>query len=239
MSKYADFVYEDSDLYNVLQEATEEEQKMLVELLCTKSSCVLHVECQEIAAIVNEFQLMGGNSIVNVARGHGVCYSEIVGDVAKQVKVDVDGCKSVGEKEWRIVEHLIERAEEKMDDEQKKAFYEEVRKQSGVQQFKSVADLLGNQAIYNAIRLVIIKIVARQLLVRLGIKSAAKLASGRLLTLLAGPLGWVLGAIWAVIDVSGPAYSITVPGVMLVAMIRTRSNALNAEQAAQEIGGDI
>lgn len=232
MAKYSDFVYMDHDLYDVLKKANNDELAMLAETLCTKVSCDIDEKCRDVAAIVNELQLMGGNSFANVSRGHGVCYDEIVTDVADQVKVKLDGCRTIGEKEWLIIEKIVEKAEEKMDSSEKKEFYDEIRKQTGDQTFNSVLDLLGNQAFYNSFRLIIVSTIVRQLLVRLGVQSAGKLVAGRLATILAGPIGWVLGGIWAVIDFSGPAYSVTVPGVMLVAMIRTR---LAGEEAIKEV----
>lgn len=231
--EYPNFVYSDRDMYDVFRETTDEELGMMVELLCSKVSCDLEKNCRHVPAIVNEFQRMGGNSFANVWRGYGVTYSEIVRDVANCVGADVRGCCDIGQMEWSIVEHLIEQAEEKMSQEEREEFYQELRKQSGIH-FKSIKDLFRDQAIYHAVRLIIIQVIVRQILVKVGIKSAATLVTGRLVTILAGPVGWVIGGIWTAIDIVGPAYSVTVPGVMLVAMIRAR---LDAEEAAAEIGG--
>jgi uncharacterized protein YaaW (UPF0174 family) len=176
---------------------------------------------------------MGGNTFANLWREHGVRYGEIVTDVAKRVGADLTGCWDIGEREWRIVERVIEQAEEKMNAEEREEFYQELRKQSGVHSRASLKDLLRNQAVYQAVRLIIIRVIVRQMLVKLGIQSAAKLAGGRLVTILAGPIGAVVGGIWTVIDLAGPAWSVTVPGVLVVAMIRAR---LEAEKAAAEIG---
>jgi uncharacterized protein YaaW (UPF0174 family) len=94
--------------------------------------------------------------------------------------------------------------------------------------------LLLNQGANQAVRLIIIQMVLREFLLKLGIRQAATWAGGRLVTILAGPIGWALGGLWASTDIAGPAYSVTVPGVLLVAMIRTR---LAAEETASYIGG--
>lgn len=234
MSDYPKFVYEDRDLFDVLGKATDQELGMLVETFCTKYSCDLKPNCRDVPAIVNEFQRMGGNTIANITRGYGVSYAEIVADVASKVGAKIDETLSIGEREWRILEHLIESAEEKMGPKERKAFYEEIRKQSGIQEFKSVRDLLLHQAAFNAVRLIVFRVVIRQLLVRLGVSSAAGLIGGRLVTLLGGPLGWVLGGIWVLFDITGPAYSVTIPGVMIVGLMRARQAA---DEAAGEIGG--
>jgi len=234
MSDYPKFVYEDRDLFPVLKKATDQELGMLADTFCTKWSCDLEPTCRDVPAIVNEFQRMGGNTIANVWRGYGVDYAEIVDDVAGQVGAEVDETQTIEEKEWRILEHLVESAEEKMEPEERKAFYEELRKQSGNQDFTSVKELLLHQASFHAVRLIIFHVVTRQLLLRIGVSSAAGLIGGRVVSLLCGPVGWVLGSIWAVIDIAGPAYSVTIPGVMIVGSIRAR---LAAEDAASEIGG--
>jgi uncharacterized protein YaaW (UPF0174 family) len=94
--------------------------------------------------------------------------------------------------------------------------------------------LLLNQGAYQAVRLIIIQVIVREFLLKLGIRQAATWAGGRLVTILTGPIGWALGGVWAAIDIAGPAYSVTVPGVLLVAMIRMR---LAAEETARYIGG--
>lgn len=37
-----------------------------------------------------------------------------------------------------------------------------------------------------------------------------------------GPIGWVLTALWTIVDIAGPAYRVTVPAVIQIAYIRQR-----------------
>jgi uncharacterized protein YaaW (UPF0174 family) len=160
MAEYPYFVYSDRDLYDVLENATNEELAVLVRLMCSRVSSAIHGACREIPAIVNEFQRFGGHTFINTLRGHGVRYAEIVEDVAGRVGVDIRDCQNISESEWRIVERLDKYAEEKIDEENKQRFYQELRRLNTVRNPRDMVD------------------------------SAA------------------------------PAYSVTIPGVMLIAMIR-------------------
>jgi uncharacterized protein YaaW (UPF0174 family) len=237
MAEYPNFVYEDRDLYDVLAKATDEELGILVGLMLRKLSCSIHGACRDVPAIVNEFQSFGGHTFLTPIRGHGVCYREIVGDVAGKIGADLSGCQNIAELEWRIIERLIDRTMEKlesMDADKKKEILEELKKLGAGYEFHSLKDLLLNQGAYQAVRMIIIQVIVREFLLKLGIRQAATWAGGRLVTILAGPIGWALGGVWAVIDIAGPAYSVTVPGVLLVAVIRMR---LAAEETARYIGG--
>jgi|SRR5882724_1409660 len=237
MAEFPNFVYEDRDLYDVLAKATEEDLGMLVGVMLRKLSCSIHGACRDVPSIVNEFQSLGGHTFLTTIRGHGVCYREIVGDVAGKIGVDLSVCQNIAELEWRIIERLIDRIGEKlesMDADKKKALLEELKKLGIAHEFHSIKDLLLNQGAYQAVRLIIIQVIVREFLLKLGIRQAATWAGGRLVTILTGPIGWALGGVWAAIDIAGPAYSVTVPGVLLVAMIRMR---LAAEETARYIGG--
>jgi uncharacterized protein YaaW (UPF0174 family) len=174
MAKYPRFVYSDRDLYDVLEQATDEELAMLVGLMCSRVSSSIHGACRDIPAIVDEFQRFGGHTVLNTLRGHGVRYAEIVNDVAARVGADLHGCQSISEKEWCIVECLDKSAEEKMDEENKTKFYQDVLRLNNATNPRDM------------------------------------------------------------VDPAAPAYSVTVPGVMLIAMIRTR---VAAQETYQYIRG--
>jgi uncharacterized protein YaaW (UPF0174 family) len=168
MANYPKFVHSDRDLYDVLEQATDEELAMLVGLMCSRVSSSIHGACRDIPAIVDEFQRFGGHTVLNTLRGHGVHYAEIVNDVAARVGADLRGCQSIREQEWCIVDCLDTSAEEKMDENDKTKFYQELKRLNNA---NNARDML---------------------------------------------------------DSAAPAYSVTVPGVMLIAMIRTRVAAQEA-----------
>lgn len=83
-----DFVENDHDLYPLLTWAKDDELRLLATLISQKISSSIDDGCRSPLAIASEIQLMGGNSLVNGFRGHGVCYKEIVLDVAETIGVD-------------------------------------------------------------------------------------------------------------------------------------------------------
>lgn len=61
-------------------------------------------------------------------------------------------------------------------------------------------------------------------LVGRGLSFAANAALTRIASIMMGPIGWVLTALWTLIDIAGPAYRVTVPAVIQIAYIRQTVN---------------
>ncbi len=59
----------------------------------------------------------------------------------------------------------------------------------------------------------------------------ANAALTRGLSILTGPVGWIITGVWTAIDIAGPAYRVTIPACILVATLRLK---LKAEQEANE-----
>jgi uncharacterized protein YaaW (UPF0174 family) len=227
------FVRDDHDLYPVLCKATDEELGLLVATMTPKASCDIKGSCRDPELIANELQRFGGESLTNMLRGHGVGYDEIVRDVAKKVGDDLAGCHGIAEKEWRIVAVLIDRAVEKMEPEKREEFWQELKKQGADLRLSSTKLAVLEQAGYQAVRLVLVRVLAGEFLKKLGVNLAGRLVLGRIAALLAGPIGWVVAAIWAIFSLTGPAYSVTVPAVSVVAMMRARQAAEAAAATAR------
>jgi uncharacterized protein YaaW (UPF0174 family) len=58
-----------------------------------------------------------------------------------------------------------------------------------------------------------------------GLPIVVNAALTRVMGVLAGPIGWVLTAIWTIVDIAGPAYRVTIPAVIYVAYLRLKQNA--------------
>ncbi len=59
------------------------------------------------------------------------------------------------------------------------------------------------------------------------------------LSILTGPVGWIITGVWTAIGIAGPAYRVTVPACVLVVTLRKKLKAeretkLKAEQAERE-----
>ncbi len=79
------FVENDGDLYPILAWAKGDELHLLATILSQKVSSRIDEGCRSPLAITSEIQRMGGNSVVNLFRGHGVGYQEIVLDAAEKI----------------------------------------------------------------------------------------------------------------------------------------------------------
>jgi uncharacterized protein YaaW (UPF0174 family) len=51
----------------------------------------------------------------------------------------------------------------------------------------------------------------------------------------AGPLGWAITLTWATIDISGPAYRVTIPAVIYTIMLRRKYSIKPAEGMVSRI----
>ncbi|MBW4795986.1 DUF726 domain-containing protein [Pseudomonas tolaasii] len=218
------FAEEDLELFPALVQARPDELKFLAELMAQKRSASIDADVREPLKLAIELQRMGGDTFMNLARGHGVGYRQIAEDVARRLGVKFDepiGTVALADIEAQVAEKLIEQYRDKLSSADRKAFDAELK-----------AAAQKEQGLFNRID------VGR---------SATAALSG---TALAGLTGFMLrrGAATAIPVVgqalaaamllvtgvrafSGPAYSITTLAVLVVGLIRQRMEreALNQE----------
>lgn len=91
--------------------------------------------------IAEELQHYGGNTFANTFRGSGVPYREILTDVAKKQKVNFNSDNSVELIEQYILQSIMQKAIEKMSEEELKNFLTEMNagKMIGTKQAMTVA----------------------------------------------------------------------------------------------------
>ena len=128
----------DKDL-KVLEECSNDQLKSLVDILVfdkdgktrfseSLTNTKAFKECYPdnlkpmIPAIINEFQLFGGNSLVNLVRRHGVPYREILEDVCDRLKVNYNKKLSTELLEAELLRKVAVTVVEKMSEEDIKAF---------------------------------------------------------------------------------------------------------------------
>jgi uncharacterized protein YaaW (UPF0174 family) len=221
----------DPHLSPVLTAATSSELQPIIELLEQKSIAWkanpswspdrLRLEIDQ------ELRLNGGNSFVNLFRGQGPSWAEIVEDVAKRVGVEHTSNTIVLEE--RITFKLFEQVIAKMSSEQLKEFREELKKAGlpvdiplaqGALLIAMAAGKLGGFATYQLLVIVANAIV--KVLIGRGLGFAVNTALTRLLAVAFGPIGWGVALIWTAIDIAGPAMRITIPAVIMVASLRAQ-----------------
>jgi uncharacterized protein YaaW (UPF0174 family) len=178
--------------------------------------------------IAEEIQKFGANTLVSVLRGgQGVLYKEIVCDVADRLKVTYNAALEVADIEGLIQLKILEKAMEKMSEDQKREFFDQfgVSYTTGMGAAAMAALLVAIKASgFYAYQLaaIIANGMARLLLSR-GLAMGANAALTRTIGFLAGPIGWAVTAIWAAFDIAGPAYRVTMPCVIQVGYMRQKA----------------
>jgi uncharacterized protein YaaW (UPF0174 family) len=166
----------------------------------------------------------GGNTLVNLFRGgRGVSYRTIVQDVASHLKIEVSEHDSVAQMENAIIARFAEQAWTRMTASERGDMLTTLGMPAGVGPATLAAMLgavrLGGPAAYGATML-IANSVAQTLAGRGLAAVGANVVGGRAIAALAGPIGWVLTAIWTLYDLASPAFRITVPCVVQIAYMR-------------------
>jgi uncharacterized protein YaaW (UPF0174 family) len=191
--------------------------------------------------LIREIRLFGGNTLRNQLRGEGVAYATIVHDVARRLRVKHGPGESVEQIERTLLIFVLEDAIRRMKPADRAALAEEFRSEGlrnldlssgaplGVLLAQAGISLSGPLAYRMA--MLVANHVARVLLGR-GLSVGAGAALAKMIGLAAGPVGWAVTGAWAAIDLSGPAYRVTVPIVLHVALLRQKL-ALQLEAAAR------
>ncbi|WP_137823532.1 DUF3944 domain-containing protein [Pseudomonas sp. D(2018)] len=173
--------------------------------------------------IAGEFQHFGGDTIVNLFRGNGVPYKEILSDVCGKLSVKFGKADSAYEIENKLLDKFISDSWEKMNAEQK----EELLKGVGLDgRLSGAAGLLALQAALRLggaasykVSMMVASAVAKMFAGRaLALVAGGGLARG--LAILAGPIGMAITAILTIPAISGAAYRVTIPSVIQIAYMR-------------------
>ncbi|GAA6997446.1 DUF3944 domain-containing protein [Helicobacter pylori] len=193
--------------------------------------------------IAEELQRYGANSFASVLRGTRVLYREILCEVCNKLKVNYNKKSDTTLIEENMLSSILQKSLEKMSDEEIRELCDEL----GVKN----TNKLGKQALSTAtltlfrmdgfksyqLALIVANAVIKAIFQR-GLSLGANAALTRGLSILAGPIGWVITGVWTAIGIAGPAYRVTVPACVLVATLRLKLKAeqearLKAEQAKQ------
>ena len=150
-------------------------------------------------------------------------YKDILCDVCDRMEVPYNRSRSLEHIEHNLLEVVLEKTWEEMDDADKCAMLKSIGKDNIPIAQASSALLIG---IFRAggfasyqISVAIVNSIARAF-VGHGLKLATNAALTRALSILSGPIGWALTALWTAWDLAGPAYRVTVPGTIYIAAMR-------------------
>lgn len=173
--------------------------------------------------IFEELQCFGGNTWVNILRGGGVQYKEILCDVCDKLKVNYDKNSSTERIEQNMFMKLSMDVFSKMDkDDVKKTAdalnVKELPVGPELATYMLSAFKLGGFKSYQ-ITTIVVNSIWRMLFGH-GLRLAANATIARTLAIFTGPIGWIITALWTSWDIAGPAYRVTVPAVIQVAFLR-------------------
>lgn len=237
-----------SNTRQLLERASNEDLEPLVEYILKASTESLseHADFKRCkpdhrryaGVIFDELRLFGGNSFANLWRKSGPSYIELVRDVADKFKVKNTGSMELTELEEALVQSILRQALEKSSGEDRRAL-EEILREAGLDSSKITALLSGSslsglvvpavaRLILYRTSTVIVNSMAQQFLghgVRTALAAGGSFVGGRAVAALAGPVGWVIAGVWTAVDLAGPAYRVTIPCVLHIAMLRLKMRA--------------
>ena len=178
--------------------------------------------------IAAEIQRYGANSFATMLRGgKGVEYKEVLMDVCDKMKVNYNSDSSVEKIENNLLMKILTDEIENMSPEELK----ELAQSTGVTNIINITPevmLAVFQAVFHAggyksyhLTLIIVNAFMNTLLGR-SLSLSGNLALTRTLAVLTGPIGWSITGLWTTIDVAGPAYRVTIPAVIQVAVLRQK-----------------
>jgi len=185
---------------------------------------------QEIAA---EVQCFGANSLMTIARfGKGVSYREVLLDVCSHMKVKLTSDEKklpVAKIEEKLILNVIEKAISKLSPEELELVAQEADiKISALKDLTPQILMSTFLAVFNAggfksyqLTLILANAILKAMIGR-GLSFGGNIILTRSMSVLAGPIGWAISAIWLLIDIAGAAYRVTVPAVIQIAALRSR-----------------
>lgn len=178
--------------------------------------------------IAHEFQLFGGNTFANLIRGYGVPYREILMDVCDKKNVNYKKTSSTERIEMYLIQKLMDDALDYMSDEQLQEVLADLKMDATQYATKEAAkDAIVMACMSPALLGRITAILAATLTLNPKLAIDAVVFGVRMMNLLVPALNVVLG-LWLLTDIpGGPAYHVTIPGVVLIIHMRNKLRATN------------
>lgn len=171
--------------------------------------------------IAHEFQLYGGDSFANFFRGYGVPYREILMDVCDKKKVNYNKNSSTERIEMYLIQKLMDDVLEEMDDEQLQELVKDLQLDANTYQSK---DAMKNAVLMACMSPAfvsqILTLLTSVLVPRVALGIAVGLVS-RIGGILVPAINIIMGA-WLLKDLTGAAYRVTIPGVVLIIYMRRK-----------------
>ena len=229
----------DKNLNPVLETASDEDLQFLVDLILNKMSNYLDINeaykkyrprhSMYADVIAQEIRCYGGNSFANLFRGgEGPSYSEIVSDVATKLKINTSQCQYLDEIEDAILMYILKKSIEQMSEHERNEILNELGENGNISKLTADGTVMALMGIFKLggfksyqLSVIIVNAVAKAILGR-GLSFAGNCLLTKTLSIVTGPIGWVIGGIWTAIDIASPSFKVTMPAVIYVAMLRKK-----------------
>lgn len=226
------------DFVNLLIYDPKDNEKRVTETLSTSDEYKMYGKNYKMYMdrILEEFQLYGGNTLVNIFRGFsGVCYDEIVRDVASALKVkDISKSHSPKTIEDKILQNFVLQYVSALNNEQLKEFARDIGVQEGTKDLTPKVVAMGAIKLFNMggfksyqITMVIVNQIWKILFGK-GLTLTANATINKTLGALTGPIGWAITGVWTAIDIASPATRVTIPAVLQIALLRRKYLSKNS-----------
>ncbi|MDZ3971378.1 DUF3944 domain-containing protein [Escherichia coli] len=186
--------------------------------------------------IAAEIQCFGANTFATMFRGgKGVLYKEILCDVCKKMKVNFNKDATTEVIEQNLLMKIATDALDSMTPEQIKELGMEfgIKNTSGLtsQTLTAAFQTIFRSGGFKSYQLTVI--IVNQVMKALIGRGLSFVANGtlmRIMSVLAGPIGWAITGLWTAVDVGGAAYRVTIPAVIQVAFLRCQRTAILANE---------
>jgi len=193
--------------------------------------------------IAEEIQRYGANSVItHLFRGRkGVLYHEVLTDVCDKLKVNYNKKSSIEIIEDNLLMKILHDAIDKMSPEERAELAKNIGLKVTDFNFLTVEALMAAfQTIFKIggfksyqLTLIIVNAVSKAIFGR-GLTLAGNVALTRTASILTGPIGWVILGLWTVFDIAGPAYRVTIPATVQIALLRKK-----AKLSKEDLRGDF
>lgn len=234
-------IEDDEDLVPLLRQASNEELGPLVEYLVRKGGVTAQLQRTQsyrqysvqgdhrkyVNDIAAEIQKFGANTFWTHAsrKGRGIKYRKILRQVAKRCGVKAALWDETAEIEERVLAAVLSRAYEGMTNEQRQELLDTLKIHRLPGASGPVAATVLQTAILSTgfapykLAVIVANGTATALLGH-GLALATNAGLTKAIALFAGPVGWALDAVWGGMILAGPAYRVTLPCIVQVALIR-------------------
>lgn len=163
-----------------------------------------------VPAIINEYSRFGGNTIVNMFRGGGVSYEEILRDVCNSFHIKCLKIDTVETMERALLKSVVQKMADNMKKQSDASMTELMNDME-----KFCKDELDNYLSHQVISCVLCS-VAPRLSGKYLVRSVGSKVIWRIPL---GPIAWIAYA-WMISDIAAPALRVTIPATIIVACLR-------------------